>query len=200
MREGSLDAVEAGSAFGGAPWARACGGWPHRNGSARRSVTRRKLPTPEQPGGGTGSAKEASDPPLENHGHTMPHLASMARAVAHGTAAIALGLGATAARAQPCPDKNLMYWQAFPPGGESDISARHQALVLKKKCPAVDTVIQYKAGAGGALLWSQMNTLPGDGYNVGGVNLPHMVLQPIPGGGAADGAGQVAAARDAAPH
>jgi tripartite-type tricarboxylate transporter receptor subunit TctC len=85
------------------------------------------------------------------------------------------------AQAQPCPDKNLMYWQAFPPGGESDISARHQQIVLKKKCPAIDTVIQYKAGAGGALLWSQMNTLPGDGYNVGGVNLPHMVLQPMEG-------------------
>jgi len=92
--------------------------------------------------------------------------------------------GLPAAQAQapsPCPDKNLMYWQAFPPGGESDISARHQQMVLKKKCPAIDTVIQYKAGAGGALLWSQMNTLPGDGYNVGGVNLPHIVLQPMEG-------------------
>ncbi len=95
-------------------------------------------------------------------------------------AATLLGL-ACLAHAQPCPDKNLMYWQAFPPGGESDISARHQQVVLKKKCPAVDTIIQYKAGAGGALLWSQMNTLPGDGANVGGINLPHIVLQPMEG-------------------
>lgn len=87
----------------------------------------------------------------------------------------------SASWAQPCPEKNLMYWQAFPPGGESDISARHQQLVLKKKCAAVDTVIQYRAGAGGALLWSQLNTLPADGLNVAGVNLPHMVLQPIEG-------------------
>ena len=85
------------------------------------------------------------------------------------------------ALAQACPDKNLLYWQAFPAGGESDISARHQQLVLKKKCPAVDTVIQYKAGAGGALLWSQANTLPADGVNVVGINLPHMVLQPMEG-------------------
>ena len=85
------------------------------------------------------------------------------------------------AHAQPCPDKNIMYWQAFPPGGESDISARHQQVVLKKKCPAIDTIIQYKAGAGGALLWSQMNTMPGDGVNIMGVNLPHIVLQPIEG-------------------
>jgi tripartite-type tricarboxylate transporter receptor subunit TctC len=85
------------------------------------------------------------------------------------------------AQAPVCPSANLMYWQAFPPGGESDLSARHQQLVLKKKCPAVDAVIQYKAGAGGALLWSQMNTLPGDGLNVVGINLPHIVLQPMEG-------------------
>ncbi len=85
------------------------------------------------------------------------------------------------AQAQSCPDKNLMYWQSFPPGGESDISARHAQMVLKKKCPAVDTVIQYKAGGGGALMWSTMNTLPGDGVNIVGINLPHLVLQPMEG-------------------
>lgn len=90
-------------------------------------------------------------------------------------------LGTAAALAQPCPDKNLMYWQAFPPGGESDISARHQQMVLKKHCAAIDTIIQYKAGAGGGVLWTQMNSLPGDGVNVVGVNLPHIVLQPLEG-------------------
>jgi len=88
---------------------------------------------------------------------------------------------ASAAFAQPCPEKSLNYWQAFPPGGESDLSARHQQIVLKKYCPAIETVIQYKAGAGGGLLWSMMNTLPGDGLNIVGVNLPHIVLQPIEG-------------------
>jgi tripartite-type tricarboxylate transporter receptor subunit TctC len=85
------------------------------------------------------------------------------------------------AQAPPCPSANLMYWQAFPPGGESDLSARHQQVVLKKKCPAIDAVIQYKAGAGGALLWGQTNTLPADGLTVVGINLPHMVLQPMEG-------------------
>jgi tripartite-type tricarboxylate transporter receptor subunit TctC len=85
------------------------------------------------------------------------------------------------AAAQACPDKNVNYWQAFPPGGESDLSARHQQIVLKAKCPAIDLIIQYKAGAGGALMWSQMNQLPGDGLNVVGINLPHIVLQPIEG-------------------
>ena len=110
----------------------------------------------------------------------------MKRIVFAATIAAVVGLGAVAAspalaQASPCPATNLMYWQAFPPGGESDLSARHQQVVLKKKCPAIDTVIQYKAGAGGALLWSQANTLPGDGVNVVGINLPHMVLQPMEG-------------------
>ena len=96
-------------------------------------------------------------------------------------AAAALALAAPLAFAQGCPDKNLNYWQAFPPGGESDLSARHQALVLKKKCPAIETIVQYKAGAGGALMWTQMNQLPPDGANVVGVNLPHIVFQPIQG-------------------
>ena len=99
---------------------------------------------------------------------------------------VAMLLGAAAAspalaQSPACPSANLMYWQAFPPGGESDLSARHQAVVMKKKCPAVDAVIQYKAGAGGALLWSQTNTLPADGLNVVGINLPHIVLQPMEG-------------------
>ena len=95
--------------------------------------------------------------------------------------ALCLALLAPMAAAQTCPDKNVVYWQAFPPGGESDLSARHQQIVLKKKCPAIDTIIQYKAGAGGGLMWAQMNNLPADGLNVVGINLPHIVFQPIEG-------------------
>jgi len=96
-------------------------------------------------------------------------------------APLALAQTAATAPARTCPDKNLLYWQAFPPGGESDLSARHQQMVLKKKCPAIDTIIQYKAGAGGGLMWGQMNNLPGDGFNIVGINLPHIVFQPIEG-------------------
>ena len=95
--------------------------------------------------------------------------------------ALCLAMLAPLALAQNCPDKNLLYWQAFPPGGESDLSARHQQVVLKKRCPAIDTIIQYKAGAGGGLMWGQMNQLPGDGLNIVGVNLPHIVFQPLEG-------------------
>lgn len=95
-------------------------------------------------------------------------------------ALLLLGL-ASAVSAQTCPDKNILYWQAFTPGGESDLSARHQQMVLKKKCPAIETIIQYKPGAGGGLMWAQINQLPGDGYNVVGINLPHIVFQPLEG-------------------
>ncbi|GIL05089.1 tripartite tricarboxylate transporter substrate binding protein [Betaproteobacteria bacterium PRO7] len=95
-------------------------------------------------------------------------------------ALLLLGL-ASAVSAQTCPDKNILYWQAFTPGGESDLSARHQQMVLKKKCPTIETIIQYKPGAGGGLMWAQINQLPGDGYNIVGVNLPHIVFQPLEG-------------------
>src|SRR6185436_5631691 len=94
---------------------------------------------------------------------------------------LALAFAAATAQAQTCPDKNLNYWQAFPAGGESDLSARHQQVVLKKRCNAIETVIQYKPGAGGSLMWSQMNGLAGDGFNIVGINLPHIVFQPIEG-------------------
>ncbi|HEY0339109.1 MAG TPA: tripartite tricarboxylate transporter substrate binding protein, partial [Burkholderiales bacterium] len=70
-----------------------------------------------------------------------------------GAAVLALGTAfvTTQALAQACPEKNVMYWQAFPAGGESDISARHQQAVLKKKCPNIETIVQYKPGAGGGL-------------------------------------------------
>jgi tripartite-type tricarboxylate transporter receptor subunit TctC len=96
-------------------------------------------------------------------------------------APLAFAQAGTPGPAPACPDKNVNYWQAFPPGGESDLSARHQQVLLKKKCPAVETIIQYKAGAGGALMWTQINQLPGDGANVVGINLPHIVFQPIEG-------------------
>jgi tripartite-type tricarboxylate transporter receptor subunit TctC len=95
--------------------------------------------------------------------------------------AFAATFAGTAALAQSCPEKNIMYWQAFPAGGESDISARHQQAVLKKHCPKIETIVQYKPGAGGGLMWAQMNTLPADGYNIVGINLPHIVLQPLEG-------------------
>lgn len=78
------------------------------------------------------------------------------------------------------PEKPMTYIIPFNAGGESDVSARFQQAEWEAvaKQPAV---IQYQAGAGGAKAWSQLNSLPGDGYTVMGINLPHTVLQPLSG-------------------
>jgi tripartite-type tricarboxylate transporter receptor subunit TctC len=96
--------------------------------------------------------------------------------IAGGAAAATLALPARAAY----PEKPVRYIIAFAPGGESDIVARLQQEVWRKKF-SQELVIESKPGAGGALAWSQLNTLPGDGYTVMGTNLPHIVLQPLEG-------------------
>jgi tripartite-type tricarboxylate transporter receptor subunit TctC len=78
------------------------------------------------------------------------------------------------------PEKPVRYIIAFAPGGESDIAARLQQQVFRKKWNQ-ELVIESKPGAGGALAWTLLNQLPGDGYTIMGTNLPHIVLQPLEG-------------------
>ena len=92
---------------------------------------------------------------------------------------LAMGLAApSTAAAGDYPSKTINYILPFNAGGESDMSARFQQAVFKKVA-GVDTVIQYMAGAGGAQAWSQLNSMPNDGYTIMGINLPHTVLQPL---------------------
>ncbi len=76
------------------------------------------------------------------------------------------------------PDKTVNYIIPFGPGGESDVSARFQEPVFKR-LTGQSMAIQYRAGAGGAAGWSQLNGMTADGYTVMGTNLPHIVLQPL---------------------
>jgi tripartite-type tricarboxylate transporter receptor subunit TctC len=92
-------------------------------------------------------------------------------------AALALGL-AVPAGAQSYPDKPVNYIIPFGPGGESDITARHQQAFFGKMF-GQELVIEYKPGGGGAVGWSQLNDYKGDGYTWMGVNLPHIVVQPM---------------------
>jgi tripartite-type tricarboxylate transporter receptor subunit TctC len=78
------------------------------------------------------------------------------------------------------PDKNINYIIPFPAGGESDVAARQQGIIAKK-LTGKDFIVVNKAGAGGGLVWSTLNREPADGYTVAGVNLPHIVLQPMEG-------------------
>lgn len=88
-----------------------------------------------------------------------------------------LGLLALA-HAQPFPDKTIQYIIPFPAAGESDLVARYQADLSVKKYKQPMMVLN-RAGAGGALAWSALNTYPADGGTVVGVNIPHIILQPL---------------------
>jgi len=79
------------------------------------------------------------------------------------------------------PDKPVQYVIPFSPGGESDIAARLQAQVFSAKYKQ-EMIVVNKPGAGGALAWSQLNSMPADGHTIVGVNLPHIVLQPLEAG------------------
>jgi tripartite-type tricarboxylate transporter receptor subunit TctC len=98
--------------------------------------------------------------------------------IRHTLMAATLALAAPFAVAAGYPEKTINYIIPFGPGGESDISARLQEPVFKK-LTGQSLAIQYKAGAGGAAGWSQLNGMTADGYTVMGTNLPHIVLQPL---------------------
>ncbi len=84
---------------------------------------------------------------------------------------------ASVAWAQDYPTKGVSYVIPFGPGGESDITARHQQPFFKKLF-GQDLIISYKPGGGGAVGWAQLNKMKGDGYNIIGINLPHIIIKP----------------------
>jgi tripartite-type tricarboxylate transporter receptor subunit TctC len=90
-----------------------------------------------------------------------------------------LALTANASFAQ-FPERPINYVIPFVPGGESDIAARLQGKVASK-LTGKEFIVQNKAGAGGALAWGQLNSMPADGYTLVGSNLPHLILQPLEG-------------------
>jgi tripartite-type tricarboxylate transporter receptor subunit TctC len=85
---------------------------------------------------------------------------------------------AAPAHSQAYPDRSINYIIPYGPGGESDVTARFQEPYFKKLTEQT-VAIQYKPGAGGAAGWSQLNKMPNDGYTMMGVNLPHIILQPM---------------------
>jgi len=78
------------------------------------------------------------------------------------------------------PEKSVEYVIPFGPGGESGITALLQQPVFRKLTEH-DLVIKYRPGGGGAVAWAQLNEMTDDGYTIIGVNLPHILLQPLRG-------------------
>lgn len=91
--------------------------------------------------------------------------------------ALSLCMGATA-QAADYPSKPITLMTAFNAGGGSDVSHR----LIEKYARGVISqpiVVTYKPGAGGEVGWTWLIGARADGYTVGGVDLPHIVLQPL---------------------
>ncbi len=76
------------------------------------------------------------------------------------------------------PEKNIAYQITFNPGGGSDIRARQQQPMLEEDL-GVKVPIQYKPGGGGSLGWAELVKQKPDGYFMSGINIPHIILQPL---------------------
>ncbi len=92
-------------------------------------------------------------------------------------AAMVAGVGFSTGAVAAYPDQPITYYIPFGPGGESDVTARFQQPFFKQKF-GQDFIITYKPGGGGAVGWSQLNKMKGDGYTIMGTNIPHIIIQP----------------------
>jgi len=81
-------------------------------------------------------------------------------------------------RAAEFPKGPITYIIPFNPGGQSDVEARLQQPYLEKIL-GVPIVVNYMPGAGGALAWTKFAAAKPDGYTLCGINIPHIILQPL---------------------
>lgn len=93
-------------------------------------------------------------------------------------AAAGLALAAPAF-AQDYPSRAIEYIIPFDPGGESDITARLQQPLMEEAL-GVGVNVRHQPGGGGAVAWSEFqNNAEPDGHEIIGINIPHIVAQPI---------------------
>ena len=97
-----------------------------------------------------------------------------------GLMAAALAAFAGTATAGDFPKGSVDYVIPFGPGGESDITARLQQPYFEKLY-GEQLVVSYQPGGGGAVGWSQLNSMAGDGSVIMGINLPHIIVKPEQG-------------------
>ena len=93
-------------------------------------------------------------------------------------ALLVLGLAVAGDAYAKYPDKPINMIIAFTAGGSSDVQAR----IMQKywnKYSDQQWVFVYKPGAGGAIGFGEIANSRPDGYTIGGINVPHLVLQPM---------------------
>jgi tripartite-type tricarboxylate transporter receptor subunit TctC len=76
------------------------------------------------------------------------------------------------------PSRPIRYLICFEPAGQSDQEARRQQPFLERTL-GQKVLLDYKVGGGGALCWTELAHARADGHVIGGINLPHIVLQPL---------------------
>ena len=87
-------------------------------------------------------------------------------------------VGCGTKKAEKYPSKDITMIIAFTAGGSSDVQARIVEKYFKQEF-GVNTIITYKTGAGGAVGFGEIAKAKPDGYTIGGINVPHIVLQPL---------------------
>jgi tripartite-type tricarboxylate transporter receptor subunit TctC len=92
--------------------------------------------------------------------------------------ALVVGLSVPAFSQDKYPNKAITYLTTFNPGGQSDREARRQQPLLEEIL-GQKVIVDYKVGGGGALGWSELVRARPDGYLVCGINIPHIILQPL---------------------
>jgi tripartite-type tricarboxylate transporter receptor subunit TctC len=76
------------------------------------------------------------------------------------------------------PSKDTTMIVAFTPGGSSDMQLRLVQKYWREVFPN-NLVIVHRTGAGGEVGFRELARSTPDGYTLGGVNMPHVYLQPL---------------------
>jgi tripartite-type tricarboxylate transporter receptor subunit TctC len=84
---------------------------------------------------------------------------------------------ATAARAE-YPQRPITMIIPFAPGGGADITARTLAPFIAKHLPGASIVPLNRAGAGGEIGFTEIAQAVPDGYTIGAINTPSVVMKP----------------------
>ena len=89
------------------------------------------------------------------------------------------GMMVMPAAAADYPSKPINMIIAFTAGGSSDVQARIMQKYWNKYNPDQGWVFIYKPGAGGMIGFTEIAKAKADGYTIGGMNVPHIVLQTL---------------------
>ena len=98
-------------------------------------------------------------------------------------ALVCITMSFAAAALADFPEKPITYQIPFGPGGQSDLEARRQQPMLEEIL-GVKVIVQYKPGGGGSIGWATLIKKKPNGYFISGINIPHIVLQPLARGNA----------------